>query len=402
MNRYFYDYYESDTKIERVRCPMPLREMERRWSAVRQAMKQEGIDALIMQNNNEMLGGYVRYFTDIPPHGYSTTVIFPADQEMFVLDHGAGNPAAPTLSDRGIQRRIGLPYVNSLKTTQDYVPKAALDVMRSLNVKKVGWVNQGVLPMRIADCLRDGLPKTEFVDATDLVDKIKMIKSADEMVYIRKAVRIHDILEAALPAIIRPGRYDYDIRNEVMRIASDMGSEEQLVMSGSAPNGQNTKQLRSCWLNRRIEPGDQVYLMMEVSGPGGYYGEIGRTFCLGEPSKEMVHAWETAVKAQEAVEAMLRPGTKVADLFRTSNRILTENGYPAEKRIFGHGQGYDLVERPVFSEDEELQELQEGMFISTHPLAQNDKAYAFCCDNFYITKDGCERITQTPREIFII
>jgi len=42
------------------------RELERRWKEVRKRMKEEKIDFLVMQNDNEWLGGYVKWFTDVP------------------------------------------------------------------------------------------------------------------------------------------------------------------------------------------------------------------------------------------------------------------------------------------------------------------------------------------------
>ena len=53
-------------------------ELERRWKAAREAMKQQGIDFLVMQNDNEWLGGYVKWFTDIPArNGYPIDRDFP-------------------------------------------------------------------------------------------------------------------------------------------------------------------------------------------------------------------------------------------------------------------------------------------------------------------------------------
>ena len=41
-------------------------ELERRWKEVRKRMEEEKIDFLVMQNDNEWLGGYVKWFTDVP------------------------------------------------------------------------------------------------------------------------------------------------------------------------------------------------------------------------------------------------------------------------------------------------------------------------------------------------
>ena len=70
---------------ERLQTPISTAELERRWKAVRAAMKREGVDVLLMQNNNDHMGGYVKYFTDMPAtNGYPNTVVFPADDEMTV------------------------------------------------------------------------------------------------------------------------------------------------------------------------------------------------------------------------------------------------------------------------------------------------------------------------------
>ena len=74
---------------ERLNTPISTAELERRWSAVRAAMEREKIDVLLMQNNNDHMGGYVRYFTDMPAtNGYPNTVVFPRDDEMTVVCQG--------------------------------------------------------------------------------------------------------------------------------------------------------------------------------------------------------------------------------------------------------------------------------------------------------------------------
>ena len=60
-------------------------ELERRWKLVRARMEKEGVDVLVMQNNNDFMGGYVKYFTDVPAtNGYPLTVVFPKDDEAQV------------------------------------------------------------------------------------------------------------------------------------------------------------------------------------------------------------------------------------------------------------------------------------------------------------------------------
>ncbi len=75
---------------ERLFNPISVTELERRWAAVRALMAERKIDALVMQQNNDWLGGYVRWFTDTPlSNGYPRTVIFHANDPMTVIDMGA-------------------------------------------------------------------------------------------------------------------------------------------------------------------------------------------------------------------------------------------------------------------------------------------------------------------------
>src|SRR4029077_11277640 len=81
---------DGTTMDERLLNPISTRELERRWATVRKAMAERKIDALVMQNNNDWLGGYVRWFTDTPlSNGYPRSVVFPASDLMTVVDMGA-------------------------------------------------------------------------------------------------------------------------------------------------------------------------------------------------------------------------------------------------------------------------------------------------------------------------
>ena len=48
-------------------------------------------------------------------------------------------------------------------------------------------------------------------------------------------------------------------------------------------------------------------IMIEVNGAGGFYGEIGRTWCLGEPSKDLLHCWDVALEGQHLLADMSKP-----------------------------------------------------------------------------------------------
>lgn len=389
---------------ERIQLPIPQRELERRWSEIRQAMKASGIDSLVIQNDNQYLGGYVRYFLDLPAQqAYPVTVIFPVDDEMTTISMGGTYLpfSPPQWAVRGVKQRIGVPIFRSVYFTNKLDAEEAAKTIKARNAKKIGVVGLGAMHAAFYTYLKDSLPGVEIVDATDLVDQIKAVKSEDELAIIRKTVEVQDRVFAAVPAIVRPGKYEFEVRNELIHILSDLGSEEQLIMMSSAPPGTRAGHLYSFYQNRKIEAGDQVMIMLEPNGAGGFYGEVGRTWCLGEPPKELLKVWAIAVEAQKLTASLSKPGASPSDIFKANNDFLVSKGYLPETRLYAHGQGYDLVERPAYLPDEHML-LRAGMFVAIHPTAFTESAYGYCCDNFLITEDGTERMHKTPQEIIVI
>ena len=74
-------------------------------------------------------------------------------------------------------------------------------------------------------------------------------------------------------------------------------------------------------------------------------------------------------------------------------------GLPEERRVYCHGQGYEVVERPLIRDDESMK-IAGNMNIGIHPSISNERMFATVCDNFLIRPDGsAERLHRTPQRI---
>src|ERR1700728_3195380 len=110
-------YWKNFTIMaERLNAPISTVELERRWSGIRAAMTERGIDVLLMQNNNDSMGGYVKYFT--ATNGYPTSVVFPRGDEMTLITHGPFGTdrriaPSPEAAPRGTRRILSEPYFAS-------------------------------------------------------------------------------------------------------------------------------------------------------------------------------------------------------------------------------------------------------------------------------------------------
>ncbi len=391
---------------EKLKTTISTIELERRWKAAREIMKKEKIDFLIMRNDDEFFGGYVRWFSDIPArNGYPITVIFPVDDEMTFITSGGNPPAQPSPPQwavRGVKSRFSAPYFSILHYTGTLDAELAVGALKEKKRATIGWVGRSFFPIPFYEYLRKHLVGSKFVDATDQIDQLKAIKSPEETELIKRTANLQDGVMEHVRKAIRPGRRDYEILAEAQYSCVMQGSDRQLIQVGSCPPGTPTKWQHPHYQNRMIREGDQIKVLIEVNGPGGYYTEIGRVFSLGKPSQELEDAFGVAVEAQQHTLRMLKPGANLKDIWDANNEILQKKGYAPETRLYAHGQGYDLVERPAIRYDEPMV-IKEGMNITVHPFVGNARVWAAVCDNYLVTETGVGPcLHKTPKEIIVI
>ncbi len=391
---------------ERLTKSISNAELERRWKAAREMMRDLKIDFLLMRNDEEFLGGYVKWFTDIPArHSYPYSVIFPVDEEMTLVTPGPRAPAEPFLKGwavRGVKRTLGAPYFPSAHYTGTYDAELAVSVLKERKGATIGLVGKSSIPMNFYEYLAKHLPEARFVEATDQIDQIKAIKSPEEIELIVRTAEMQDLAIEHLRKAIRPGRRDFEIFAEAQQAMVMQGSEQQLILVGSSAPGTPARWQFRHFMNREIKQGDQVSVLIEVNGPGGLYTEIGRLFSIGKPSQEWQDAFGVAVEAQEVTLNLLKPGVNPKDIWDANNAFLEKKGYRPERRLYAHGQGYDLVERPLIRDDEPM-EIKAGMNITVHPCAITENLWATVCDNYLVTEDGVSHcLHKTPKEIIII
>jgi len=395
-----------DEEREIMTLSISDQELERRWKAVRSRMAEERIDFLVMQNDNEWLGGYVKWFTDVParnaqPH----TVIFPVDDEMTTITHGGkppGDMGPPAWTLRGVKRRLTAPFFRTAYFTHPYEAELAAHVLRAKRKARIGLVGKGTLSAAFYEQLLHHLPQATFVDASNLVDEIKAIKSDEEMELIRKTAALEDDAIEYAKKAIRPGRRDFEIIADIIHFVTERGSEEQLVLGGSGPLGEPVPIRKRHFQNRMLKENEQFSLLIEVNGPGGMYAEIGRIFVTGTIPSPLQEAHEEAKVLQQETLKLIRPGVKPEVIWRAHNELLGRKGFLPETRAYAHGQGYDLVERPLIRDDEPMT-LKPRMNITVHPTVGTDRVWVWVCDNYFVTESGVSPcLHRTPQEIFAL
>jgi Xaa-Pro aminopeptidase len=305
----------------------------------------------------------------------------------------------PASSVRGIGINQSSPLSPTIGYTDNFIPGEALDFFKRRAYRQIGIYRPQLVPFGMIDYIRENLPGVEFVDATDLVDTIKTIKSHEELEAHKNAIRIHDEIHEAIPMWLRPGRTEREVTMDIRKAALDLGCEEMNIMIGGA--AARSYHVPVYLQNEILRSGYNTEIVIEFSASGGYYGELQRMWCIDcEPFPALKRAMDGCYELQSLMAKAAKPGTPCSEMRAIMLKYQELHGFEKDNRVCGHAQGVDLVERPVFFFGETMT-FREDMFISIHPPCGDREAYCNACDNFLVTKDGAVRLTKTEQKIFI-
>ena len=357
----------------------------------------------IVQTHSTIFDSVVRYMTDQVCHAYATTLLIPAEGKMTMINHGVDNPNAPISPNlRNVEKLIMRPYCQPFGCTDGLTGESLVAELNARGFKRIGVAFKQLMSADTLDSVRKGVEGCEIVDFSKEFSYIKAVKSEEEWDLTDRCILAHKQLMDMVPAMIRPGRMEYEILADIEHasryICCDWIGN---IAVGSAPKGAGIAFFQNYQANRRIEMGDTVTVMIEVSGPGGIYGELARHFVLGEPDPEFVKLFEEAREVQHLVADACKPGVTGKELNEVYNKYVTERGIVPNGRFVGHGQGYDMMEAPVISPFEDM-EMREDMLLAIHPELVRNGHFAICCDNFRVTKDGAKMLSLTPQEITVL
>lgn len=381
-------------------------ELQSRWKKVRDAMEEQGLEALVMQGHDDWLGGYVRWFTDVwATNGYPRTIIFYLDKPMSVVEMGAFGDTRRLHGEDSLHRGVDRMYFTPSFFSVGYTPQNDADLvtneLKRSGVKNVGLLTPASLPSSLVKSI-EALDVLYLSDATNMVDEIKAVKSPEEQLAIRAACAMQDEIFEAVCGFIRPGLRDIDVINFAQAKAHELGSDNGLFLGSSSPLGVSARFKPRQQQGRTIAKGEHFSMLIEVNGPGGMYTEVARTIVLGKSTSKLKDQFELMKQAQDHTLSLMKPGAAPADIAQKHNEWMVAHGLPPEHRLYAHGQGYDLVERPLIRQDETMK-LAAGMNLAVHPGYDDQTVFAVICDNYLITDDGVsECLHKTPKQIFEI
>jgi ectoine hydrolase len=360
---YIYSFLEFPMVAKNV--PFSIAEYHRRLTKVRDAMKARSIDVLFTQDPSNMawLTGY---------DGWSfyvhQGVIIQLDEDPIWwgrLQDANGALRTVWMADEKITYYPDNFVQSTERHPMQHLGRLLSDLghtQKSIGVELDNYYFSAKAFLN----LKETLPDATFIDATALVNWQRIIKSDEELGFMRKAARISEKVINGIVDRIEPGLKKNEMVAEIYAdtikgVGDDWGDYPAIVPL--LPSGADASAPHLTWDGRPFEKDQATFF--EISGCfKRYHAPISRTVYLGEPPKFMKEAEKALVRGIERGLETAVPGAKTKDVARVLAEELEKAGIHRSSRAgYPVGLSYppDWGERTASIRLEDETVLEPGM-----------------------------------------
>ncbi len=282
------------------------------------------------------------------------------------------------------------------KSQEDF-DKCFSKLQKDLKIKKLGF-EEDFLTVSVKERLEKSSDGLNFIPASNIIKKIRSIKSRSEIEKIRKAAKIAD--EGMKKAIetIAPGVREYDVAAEaeyVMRKRGSGGTSFETIVA----SGYRSAFPHASTSGRKLVKGDLVVIDLGVRYKN-YCSDITRTCTVGSPNSEQEKLFQTVLSAQQKAIGIIRPGVKGNEIDKVARELIKREGYgDFFIHSFGHGIGIEVHEHPSISSSS-TDIIDAGMVFTAEPGVYLPN-FGGCRieDMILVRKRGYELLTSSPRSL---
>ncbi len=400
-------HYRQLTQVPRL----SLEERDRRWANLRREMALKEIDCLLIFSSDGCTSN-LRYVTHISNPGIG---LFPIRGEPVIF---GGLPHTVHYA-LGYQN-----WVSQLRSGAR--PDEVVIGIKEMGFEKgkIGVVGFGSMFSRMVPeaipytaflKIQHSFPEATFTNETSLVERLRMIKSKEELKMLKKAAEIANMMFQAMVNTARPGRKECEVYAGMLHASTAHGGELGMILMdiGKYP----LLHARGFPLSeRRMKSGDMLIIEWH-SNYGGYQVGIEHSLSLGEPMPQYKEIHQVCSAVFQNCLDKLKPGVSMGEVIEDMRKPVEEAGMAyVECGIHGHGLGSPEFPSVVFGGPNCLVQkhglavippviIEENMVFGTNidihnPKWRKDTGLMFG-DTLVVTKNGAKKLSQIPLELTV-
>jgi len=361
------------------------KEIDRRYTNIRNAMTAEKVDALIVCGNQYTgFEGAVRYTSGFEiVHRY-----------VYVLIPLSGDP---TLVFPREARWIGdkkAPWVRE-KVWAEIPGKRLREEIEKRNWKRVAVYGMDYI-MAVRDYRELQQGSFELVPFDFHFDMARAVKSEEELEGFRDSMDIildgfHALLEA-----YEPGKSEAEIMAPAVERFFARGAGPRMmniVLSGTGGEAEAHFKVPSL---RKVAADDLLLYSLEITGEAGYWIEFSRALIRGKISARTKAMSDVYPHAMEAAREKMHEGVLASEVHKAAADVFSKAGF-ALGHLTGHSIGMTMIEHPAIGANTKI-ELKENMVLSFHPqvVDQDGQVCLYTQDTYRVGKKEGECLANVP------
>jgi Xaa-Pro aminopeptidase len=264
-----------------------------------------------------------------------------------------------------------------------------------LKEKDLGDARIGIemldMPGLCLDHLRKLLPSARFADCQPVFDKLRAVKSPDELKLLSEANMLTAKAITLAFEMARPGDSERQLARNMIGLTHQYGADSVAFLALGA--GKNIFEFHHMPTDYSIKKGDLVHVDFGCYF-NGYLSDISRTAVVGQPDETQLRAHDIAIRAEQAVAAALKAEAKVVDVHNAARQLYESEGLTYDKAFIGHGLGIGCHEYPFLGPSHADWVLEPGMFFQVEPSVVLGQVRIHTEDSFTVTEKGGENVSE--------
>lgn len=366
-------------------------------SAARNTMQKEGLDCMVATTRQNVYYSTGHHVSTIERAGRFAAAIFPLN----------GDPVYCLETNEAFEAKTWITDVRVYKEGGEWEPLKPLEfVARVLEEKKLAEAKIGMeismyscapagIPVTYYNYLRKLLPEAEILDCGHIFERMRAVKTAEEIEIMEKAAAITSEAITTVFETAKWGETEQEVLFKMVKFCADRG----LVGHGYVDAGPNTFKTHHKTSDYRIKKGDMIHTDFGVVVQG-YSSDVARAAKFGEPDTNEVKTYEFATGVMLRVAEMLVPGNTVMEVHnaakkfyedrRVEYRLVEDQG----RDFIAHGLGLAVHEVPFIGPSHGNWVIEPGMIIAIEPRVTFGNARVHYEDMFLVTEKEARNISQ--------
>ena len=387
---------------------LSIQERDRRYKLVRAEMAKRGIDVLLLPANTgrwEQLQGDSRYLTTIGGFATEVFTVFPREGDV-----------AAYIFNRAAWWERAQQWVTDVRDGRNRWGQNAIERITELGLQR-GTIGisglaglfrapEGIIPYSSVKAIQDAFPQATIVNATELMQEIRAIKSAEEVSMLQRSAEIVEKTIEAMVEHANPGVSEKELYGAMVHAMLANGGElPTLFFLSAGPGLSNSSFVPTDY---RIQKGDRLINEIEAKY-AGYAAQAVSPVVIGAADDEYQKMIDLSRACFDAILHHMKPGVTFGWLFDIYRDTVERQGQG--KYLWNHpmmharGLGDD---GPALLGDKDLErfskiELEAGMTFILKPQVRpkEGKGRGSIGDTVTVTENGARRLGKRELQLIV-